>query len=108
MRMMRKQQRSRKTGETAIDRRVTLEGRGQSDTQTGVGFLDHMLDAFTRHGLFDLTVRCQGDLEVDQHHTVEDVGIVLGQAFRKALGTKEGITRYAHITTPMDEALSTV
>src|SRR5699024_300532 len=108
MMMMRKQQLSRKTGETDIDLQVTIDGSGQSDIQTGVGFLDHMLDAFTRHGLFDLTVRCQGDLEVEQHHTVEDVGIVLGQAFRKALGTKEGITRYAHITTPMDEALSTV
>src|SRR5699024_3362897 len=106
MMMMRKQQLSRNKGETDIDLQVTIDGSGQSDVQTGVGFLDHMLDAFTRHGLFDLTVRCQGDLEVDQHHTVEDVGIVLGQAFRKALGTKEGITRYAHITTPMDEALS--
>src|SRR5699024_3177778 len=105
--MMRKQQLSRKTGETDIDLQVTIDGSGQSDIQTGVGFLDHMLDAFTRHGLFDLTVRCQGDIEVDPHNTVEDVGIALGQAFRKALGTKEGITSYAHIRTPMNEALST-
>ncbi|HEX6593009.1 MAG TPA: imidazoleglycerol-phosphate dehydratase HisB [Bacillota bacterium] len=105
---MRKQKISRKTGETDIDLQLTLDGSGVANIETGVGFFDHMLDAFTRHGLFDLTVTCKGDLEVDQHHTVEDVGIVLGQAFRQALGNKEGITRYANITTPMDEALSVV
>ncbi|WP_156290280.1 imidazoleglycerol-phosphate dehydratase HisB [Oceanobacillus salinisoli] len=99
---------SRKTSETAIDLDFTIDGTGNSSIHTGVGFLDHMLTLMTKHGLFELNVTCDGDLEVDQHHSVEDIGIALGQAFLEALGNKEGITRYATVTTPMDEALSTV
>jgi len=98
----------RKTGETDISLSLDLDGKGQGDIQTGVGFLDHMLELFARHGLFDLTVRAQGDLHVDQHHTVEDVGICLGQALRLALGDKAGIHRYGHFTLPMEETLVTV
>jgi imidazoleglycerol-phosphate dehydratase len=98
---------SRKTGETDIELELNIDGTGKSDINTGIGFFDHMLTAFSKHGLFDLKVTCNGDLEVDQHHSVEDVGITLGQAFREALGTKEGITRYATVTAPMDEALVT-
>ncbi|MFC3040181.1 imidazoleglycerol-phosphate dehydratase HisB [Virgibacillus xinjiangensis] len=105
---MRKHSISRKTAETDIDLEVSIDGTGLSEVNTGVGFLDHMLILMTKHGLLDLKVRCEGDLEVDQHHTVEDIGIALGEAFRDALGNKEGITRYANVTTPMDEALSTV
>jgi len=105
---MRKYSISRDTTETKIVLDLNIDGMGQSEIKTGIGFLDHMLTLFTRHGLFDLKVLCDGDLEVDQHHSVEDIGIALGQAFFKALGTKEGITRYATITTPMDEALSTI
>ncbi|QKY71149.1 imidazoleglycerol-phosphate dehydratase HisB [Lentibacillus sp. CBA3610] len=97
---------NRKTAETAISADVNLDGKGTSQVDTGVGFLDHMLTLMTKHGLFDLTLSCDGDLDVDQHHTVEDTGIVLGQAFKEALGDKSGITRYATVTTPMDEALS--
>ncbi|MCG5104782.1 imidazoleglycerol-phosphate dehydratase HisB [Oceanobacillus alkalisoli] len=99
---------SRDTSETKINLELNIDGKGKSEIDSGIGFFDHMLTAMTKHGLFDLKVKCDGDLEVDQHHTVEDIGIALGQAFREALGTKEGITRYATVTSPMDEALATV
>ncbi|RDW17109.1 imidazoleglycerol-phosphate dehydratase HisB [Oceanobacillus arenosus] len=99
---------NRTTKETAIQLNFAIDGKGTSSINTGVGFFDHMLTLMTKHGLFDLDVQCDGDLEVDQHHSVEDIGIALGQAFNEALENKEGITRYANITTPMDEALSTV
>lgn len=99
---------NRTTTETDISLKLSIDGTGKSSIQTGIGFFDHMLTLLTKHGLFDLQVVCNGDLEVDQHHSVEDVGIALGEAFRQALGNKVGITRYASITTPMDEALSTV
>ncbi|KPH77593.1 MULTISPECIES: imidazoleglycerol-phosphate dehydratase HisB [Bacillaceae] len=99
---------SRKTSETDIHLELNIDGTGKPNIETGVGFFDHMLILMTKHGLFDLNVKCHGDLQVDQHHTVEDIGIALGQAFLESLGTKEGITRYATVTTPMDEALSTV
>lgn len=102
---MRTAQISRTTKETDIQVEINLDGTGQTDIQTGVAFFDHMLDAFGRHGLFDLNVRCKGDIEVDAHHTVEDCGIVLGQAIAQALGDKRGITRYASIALPMDETL---
>lgn len=95
----------RKTAETDITLSLCLEGSGKSEINTGCGFLDHMLTLFAKHGGFDLTVSCKGDVEVDYHHTVEDVGIVLGQAFAEALGDKKGITRYGSIVLPMDEAL---
>lgn len=98
----------RETAETVITMDFSIDGSGQTKIQTGVGFLDHMLTLFTKHGLFDLSVLCDGDLEVDQHHTVEDIGIVLGQVFYESIGTKEGIERYAEMTVPMDEALATV
>ena len=96
---------SRKTGETDITLTIDLDGTGCVDVETGVGFLDHMLSAFGRHGLFDLTVRAMGDIYVDDHHTVEDVGIVLGQAVLEALGDKRGISRFADACIAMDEAL---
>ena len=96
---------SRTTKETDIQLTINLDGTGATDVETGIGFFDHMLDAFGRHGLFDLTVRAKGDLHVDGHHTVEDVGIVLGQAFAEAIGDKRGIVRYGDIALPMDEAL---
>lgn len=99
---------SRKTSETDIHLELNIDGTGKPNIESGVGFFDHMLILMTKHGLFDLDVKCHGDLQVDQHHTVEDIGIALGQAFLESLGTKEGITRYATVTTPMDEALSTV
>lgn len=105
---MRRQEISRATAETSIKMDFTIDGTGKTDIHTGVGFFDHMLTAFTKHGLFDLTVHCDGDIEVDQHHSVEDVGIVLGQAFNASLGTKEGIDRFATVSVPMDEALATV
>lgn len=98
----------RSTAETKIQLELALDGAGRAEIQTGVGFLDHMLELWTRHGAFDLVVRADGDLHVDQHHTVEDVGICLGQAFRAALGDKAGIRRYGHWTLPMDETLVTV
>jgi imidazoleglycerol-phosphate dehydratase len=98
----------RKTNETQVSVSLGLDGSGKADVQTGVGFLDHMLELFARHALFDLTVRCEGDLHVDQHHSVEDVGIALGQAFARALGDKKGIARYASFDLPMDETLSRV
>ena len=102
---MRTAQISRTTKETDIQVEINLDGTGQTDIQTGVACFDHMLDAFGRHGLFDLNVRCKGDIEVDAHHTVEDCGIVLGQAIAQALGDKRGITRYASLALPMDETL---
>jgi imidazoleglycerol-phosphate dehydratase len=85
--------------------RVELDGSGEAEVRTGIGFFDHMLDALARHGMFDLRVHCEGDLHIDAHHTVEDVGIVLGAAFGEALGDKRGIVRYADATVPLDEAL---
>lgn len=99
---------SRKTGETKIEVCLNLDGTGQSSIETGVGFFDHMLELFSRHGLIDLTVHAEGDLDVDQHHTVEDVGIVLGQAIEKAVGDKRGINRYGQAVIPMDETLAEV
>jgi imidazoleglycerol-phosphate dehydratase len=98
----------RRTAETQIQLELNLDGTGRSQVLTGVGFLDHMLDLFARHGAFDLRVEASGDLHVDDHHTVEDVGICLGQAFRQALGDKAGIRRYGHFTLPMEETLVTV
>ncbi len=98
----------RDTHETQIRVELDLDGRGKASLQTGIGFFDHMLDQIARHGLIDLTVEAQGDLHIDGHHTVEDVGITLGQAFAKALGDKRGITRYGHAYVPLDEALSRV
>ncbi|MFD2750014.1 imidazoleglycerol-phosphate dehydratase HisB [Virgibacillus siamensis] len=105
---MRKQSIQRSTSETAVNLTFSIDGTGTAKVDTGVGFLDHMLNLMSRHGLFDMELTCDGDLEVDQHHTVEDIGIALGQVFNKALGDKEGINRYATVTTPMDESLSTV
>ena len=96
---------SRKTAETDVYVKLNLDGKGECDICTGIGFLDHMLNLFGKHGRFDLTVKCDGDIEVDGHHTTEDIGIALGEAFKKALGDKAGITRYADTTLPMDEAL---
>lgn len=96
---------ARTTKETDIELSIDLDGAGATDIDTGIGFFDHMLTAFGRHGLFDLSVRAEGDLEVDGHHTVEDVGIVAGQAFARALGDKCGIRRFGSIALPMDEAL---
>ncbi len=96
---------TRKTSETDIALALSLDGTGKSEIATGIGFFDHMLAAFGRHGLFDLSLRATGDLHIDAHHTVEDVGIVLGQAFREALGDKRGIIRFGHAIVPMDEAL---
>ena len=95
----------RETSETEITIRLNLDGKGESDIDTGCGFLDHMLELFARHGRFNLTVSCHGDIHVDYHHTVEDIGICLGQAFAKTLGNKKGIRRYADTILPMDEAL---
>ena len=96
---------ARTTKETDIDLSVGLDGTGKTDVETGIGFFDHMLTAFGRHGLFDLQVRCKGDLEVDGHHSVEDTGIVMGQAFAQALGDKRGIRRFGSVMVPLDEAL---
>lgn len=96
---------TRTTAETDITLSLCLDGRGESQIDTGCGFLDHMLTLFAKHGGFDLAVTCKGDVQVDYHHTVEDVGIVLGAAFAEALGNKKGITRYGSIMLPMDEAL---
>jgi len=95
----------RKTAETDISLSLCLDGSGKSEVNTGVGFLDHMLTLFAKHGRFDLKVRCKGDIEVDDHHSVEDIGICLGMAFAEALGDSKGISRYGDITLPMDEAL---
>lgn len=98
----------RETTETSIEATWNLDGEGRADVATGIGFLDHMLHLFAKHGAFDLTVRARGDLHVDAHHTVEDVGLVLGQALCEAAGDKAGIRRYGHFTLPMDETLVTV
>ncbi|MHB0913457.1 MAG: imidazoleglycerol-phosphate dehydratase HisB [Armatimonadota bacterium] len=103
--MPRKAEVTRETKETRITVVIDLDGSGEAEIATGVGFFDHMLDALARHGLFNLTVRAEGDLEIDPHHTVEDVGIVLGKALDKALGDKAGIERYGWAAVPMDEAL---
>ena len=102
---MRKSEIKRTTAETDIALSLCLDGTGKSEIDTGVGFLDHMLTLFARHGRFDLTVKCDGDTNVDDHHSVEDIGIVLGQAFSEALGDKRGIVRYGSMLLPMDEAL---
>ena len=97
---------SRNTKETRIFVRLNLDGTGKSDISTGIGFFDHMLDGFARHGLFDLEVKAQGDLQVDDHHTIEDTGIVLGTAIKEAVGDKKGICRYGDRILPMDEVLA--
>ena len=102
---MRRAEIARKTAETDIKIRLDIDGKGEGVISTGVGFLDHMLTLFSRHGKFDLDVSCIGDTYVDDHHSTEDIGIVLGQAFRQALGDKKGIFRYGDIILPMDEAL---
>ena len=103
---IRKAEVSRKTSETEIEICICLDGTGKCEADTGIGFFDHMLNSFARHGLFDLYVRVHGDLEVDSHHTIEDTGIVLGQAVLNALGTKAGIKRYGYFILPMDETLA--
>jgi imidazoleglycerol-phosphate dehydratase len=103
---MRKAEIQRDTKETQIFVAVDLDGSGKSQLASGIPFLDHMLDQIARHGAIDLTVRAKGDLEIDAHHTVEDIGITMGQAFAKALGDKTGIRRYGHAYVPLDEALS--
>ena len=96
---------TRKTAETDIDLWIELDGSGRGNIDTGVGFLDHMLELFAKHGSFDLDIKCTGDIDVDFHHTTEDIGIAIGSAFADALGDKRGITRYADIVLPMDETL---
>lgn len=96
---------ARNTNETKISMALNLDGRGKADIHTGIGFFDHMLNSFARHGFFDLELQVQGDLEVDTHHTIEDVGIVLSRAIREAVGDKKGITRYGSKILPMDESL---
>ena len=98
----------RKTKETEIVVAVDLEGSGKADIETGMPFFDHMLDSFSRHGLFDIELQARGDLEVDYHHTVEDVGLALGEAFKKALGDKQGIRRFGEASCPLDETLAKV
>ena len=105
---MRQAQVTRNTLETQIEVRLNLDGSGKSSLATGVGFFDHMLDQVARHGMLDLEVEAKGDLHIDGHHTVEDVGITLGQAFTKAIGDKKGVRRYGHSYVPLDEALSRV
>jgi len=95
----------RKTSETEIAVEVNLDGTGQYDIKTGIGFLDHMLEQLARHGLFDVHVRCTGDLHIDSHHTTEDVALAMGEAFSKAMGDRKGIMRYGHAYVPMDETL---
>jgi imidazoleglycerol-phosphate dehydratase len=104
--MARSAEKERKTTETEVRVSIGLDGSGTSEVSTGVGFLDHMLELFARHGMFDLEVKAKGDTDVDDHHTVEDVGIVLGEAIAEALGQKKGIRRYGFASVPMDEALA--
>ncbi|HLE86119.1 MAG TPA: imidazoleglycerol-phosphate dehydratase HisB [Candidatus Brocadiaceae bacterium] len=104
--MFRKAQVIRKTKETDIILNLNLDGKGVYDIRTSIPFLDHMLSLFARHGLFDLKIKAKGDIEIDYHHTVEDIGICLGDALKKALGTKAGIKRYGNATVPMDEAVA--
>jgi len=106
--MARQAQVTRNTNETQISVSINLDGGGKSKLATGIGFLDHMLDQVARHGVFDLEINAKGDLHIDAHHTVEDVGITLGQAFAKAVGDKAGVRRYGHAYVPLDEALSRV
>jgi imidazoleglycerol-phosphate dehydratase len=106
--MTRTAARSRETAETSIDLTLDVDGDGDATIETGVGFFDHMLEAFAKHGLFDLTVDCDGDTHIDDHHTVEDVAIVLGEAFAEALGDKRGIRRFADRSVPLDEAVASV
>ena len=105
---MRQAEVTRDTLETKISVRINLDGTGQGKLNTGVPFFDHMLDQIVRHGLIDLDIQCEGDTHIDDHHTVEDVGITLGQAFAKAVGDKKGLRRYGHAYVPLDEALSRV
>jgi len=98
----------RKTNETDIRLKLNLDGQGRYEVKTGIGFFDHMLELFARHGAFDLTLSCKGDLHVDQHHTIEDVGIALGEAFDRALGDKKGVWRAGYFVMPMDETLGVV
>jgi imidazoleglycerol-phosphate dehydratase len=100
--------RTRETSETTIDLTLDVDGEGDARVDTGIGFFDHMLESFAKHGLFDLTVDCDGDLEIDDHHTVEDVALVLGAAFDEALGDKRGIQRFADRRVPLDEAVASV
>ncbi len=102
---MRTSEISRKTAETDVYIKLNLDGKGECEIDTGIGFLDHMLVLFAKHGRFDLVAKCNGDIEVDGHHTTEDIGIALGQAFKEALGDKRGIKRYGSTILPMDEAL---
>lgn len=106
--MKRKATVERKTKETKIVVFLNIDGTGKREIETPVGFLNHMLDLFAKHGLFDLSIKAEGDMHIDEHHTVEDIGIVLGEAFAKALGDKRGIVRYGFFILPMDEALATV
>lgn len=101
-------ERSRETAETEIECVLDLDGSGDSEIETGIGFFDHMLTAFATHGLFDLTLQCEGDTEIDDHHTVEDVAIVLGDALNEAVGDKSGMVRYADRKVPLDEAVASV
>ena len=103
---MRKAEVKRNTKETQISVKLNLDGKGKASISTGIGFLDHMLDQVARHGVFDLEIVAKGDLHIDAHHTVEDIGITLGQAFAKAVGDKKGVRRYGHAYVPLDEALS--
>lgn len=105
---MRQAQVSRNTLETQVSVQLNLDGTGESDLHSGIGFLDHMLDQIARHGMMDITIKAEGDLHIDGHHTVEDIGITLGQAFKEAIGDKKGIRRYGHAYVPLDEALSRV
>jgi imidazoleglycerol-phosphate dehydratase len=105
---MRKGSVKRKTNETRVEVEIDLDGAGVSDINTGIGFLDHMLDLLARHSRLDIAIRADGDLHIDQHHTTEDIGIALGQAVKQALGDMKGITRYADVHLPMDEALTRV
>ncbi|KXW56040.1 imidazoleglycerol-phosphate dehydratase HisB [Ferrovum sp. PN-J185] len=99
---------TRNTLETKVSVEMNLDGQGSSSLNTGIAFLDHMLDQVARHGLIDLSIRCDGDLHIDAHHSVEDIGITLGQAFAQAIGNKQGLKRYGHAMVPLDEALSRV
>jgi imidazoleglycerol-phosphate dehydratase len=105
---MRKAELARNTAETKIEVSLTIDGTGKADIKTGVGFFDHMLELFASHALIDLTVRCDGDTHIDDHHSVEDIGIAMGQALLQALGDKKGIKRYASVHLPMDETLTRV
>jgi len=105
---MRKQTMSRKTSETDIKITINLDGNGDYDVDTGIEFFDHMLNSFAKHGFFDLIVKAEGDTGVDDHHTVEDVGILLGEVYKEAIGDKKGIKRFSHAIIPMDDSLATV